>query len=366
MRLSCFIRPAINIAVTMMLGVSLAACNPASGEQKPEPMVRPVLVSPVHFAAETEPRTFVAAIRPRIEADQAFRVSGKVARRLVDTGAKVKAGEPIAKLDEADLKLQREQAEAELAASKRGLDQAVADEERSATLRKQGWTAQAVYDRARTALEEARSRNIRAQRASELTRNAFDYATLKADADGLVTATMIEPGQVVAAGQTAIRIARQSEKEAVVSLPETFAARAKEGKASLSLWAVPGRNFRAVLRELSPSADPVSRTFLARFSLPDADDAVSLGMSATLTITGGDARVARVPLSAIFNQGKGPSLWVVDDKGALTLTRVDVVRYEARDALVTSGVNEGANIVVLGVQKLDPGMRVRIVTDLTF
>jgi RND family efflux transporter MFP subunit len=324
-------------------------------------------VGQVHYVAETMPRTFVASIRSRIETDQAFRVPGKVARRLVETGQRVKAGAPLAQLDELDLRLQKQQADAEFAASRTALDQAQADQKRGAELLQKGWTAQSAYDRQRSAADEARGRHLRAERAVELAANALDYATLRADADGVVMATSVEPGQVVAAGQPAIRLARLSEKEAVVALPETFFAKAATSDAQLTLWSAPGKTYRAVLRELAPTADPATRTFAARFALPDADDAVGLGMSATLTLAPHDGeKTASVPLTALFDQGKGVALWTVDADGKLTLKPVSVRLYGEREAKLSGGVAEGESFVLLGVQKLDAGEKVSPIAQLAF
>ncbi len=351
-------------------GVAAAAFAQGGGGKAPAPADgrgRPVLVVAVRFAPEQPSRSFVATIKPRVEADQGFRVAGKVAARLVDVGRTVKAGDILAKLDETDLRLQKEQAEAEFAASRTALEQAEADERRGAQLREKGWTSQAVYDRQRAAAEEARGRNRRAQRALDLTTNALGYALLRADADGVVTAALVEPGQVVAAGQPAIRLAQTDETEASVALPESFVARARDGLASLSLWSDPGSAYKAQLRELSPVADPATRTFAARFSLPEADARLSLGMSATLTIAApSSTAVARVPASALFDQGKGPSLWIVGDDGAVVLKPVIVARYDSAQVLVASGVAEGERVVTLGVQKLDAGEKVRAISQLAF
>lgn len=360
--------PAFHRNLLSIMGLSLALAAPATADPvQADRALRPVLVAPIHYSTETDRRTFVAVIRPRVEADLGFRVAGKVARRLVDVGRVVKSGEPLAELDTTDLRLQKEQAEAELAASMRALEQAGLDEQRAASLNAQRVASNAQHDRARTALEESRSRNLRAQRAAELARNALDYAVLRADSDGVVSVTAIEPGQVVAAGQPAVRIARAGEREAAVAIPEAYVARVKQGVASLSLWSAPDRRYKATLRELSPAADPVARTFAARFTIEGADDAIALGMSATLAIAAVDqARLARVPLSALFNQGRGAALWTVAQDGALTLKRVAVARYDGRDALIAGGVEEGERIVVLGVQKLDPAVKVRPVTEIAY
>jgi RND family efflux transporter MFP subunit len=347
------------------MAFALAGCND-SVAQKVDP-ARPVLVATAHYEAETPERSFVGTVRPRIESDLGFRVPGKVAKRLVEVGQRVDVGQPLATLDEVDLKLQAEQAEAEQRAATGVLAQAAAAETRAKNLRVNGWTTDAQLDSAKAAADEARARLNRAERSVELTRNSLSYATLEADARGVVTATLVEPGQVVAAGQTAIRVARLAEKEAVVAIPETLVERAKTGSATVTLWSDPNKTYAAKLREISPSADPVTRTYLAKFSLPDANENVELGMTATLTLADpATERVARLPLSALFRQGGDPSLYVVDDKGEVTLKPVKVKSYESNDVVISGGVEEGAKVVALGVQKIDPSQRVRVVSSLSF
>jgi RND family efflux transporter MFP subunit len=348
-----------------LLAVVLVGCNDKVAEKSAPG--RPVLVAAVHYQAESPERSFVGTIKPRIETDMGFRVPGKVAKRLVDVGQTVDIGQPLATLDEVDLKLQAEQAQAEFSAATGVLAQAAASEQRAKDLRAKGWTTDAQMDQARAAADEARARLNRAERSVELTKNSLSYATLVADTRGVVTATLVDAGQVVASGQSAIRLARFAEKEAVVAIPETLLGRAKDGVASVTLWSEPGTKYAAKLREVAPSADPATRTFLAKFSLPDAGEKVSLGMTATLTLADpASERVARVPLSALFSQGGDPSLYVVDDAGEVTLKPVAVKAYESNDVVITSGVDEGAKVVLLGVQKLDPAQKVRVVSSLSF
>lgn len=354
------------LAGALFLPLALGACTEQQAKESEKG--RPVLVTTVHYESRSPERSFVGTIRPRIEADMGFRVPGKVAKRLVEVGQTVEVGQPLATLDEVDLKLQAEQAVAELTAATGVLAQASAAEGRAKDLRARGWSTDAQLDQAKAAADEARARLNRAQRSVELTNNSLSYATLEADSRGVVTASLIEPGQVVASGQTAIRVARSAEKEAVVAIPETMVNFAKQGAANVTLWSDPNKKYTAKLREIAPAADPATRTYLAKFSLPTADDAVSLGMTATLTLSDPETeRVARVPLSALFSQGEAPSLYVADAKtGDVSLKPVTVKAYESKDVLVTSGVEEGASVVALGVQKLDPAQKVRIVSSLAF
>src|ERR1700754_1201225 len=323
-----------------MLAVALVGCNEKVAE-KAAPG-RPVLVATVRYEAECPERSFVGTIKPRIETDMGFRVPGKVAKRLVEVGETVEVGQPLATLDEIDLRLQAEQAEAEFRAATGVLAQAGAAEQRAKDLRAKGWATDAQLDQAKAAADEARARLNRAERSVDLTKNSLSYATLEADTRGVVTATLIDAGQVVASGQTAIRVARFGEKEAAVAIPETLLGRAKDGVATVSLWSEPNRKYSAKLREVAPSADPATRTYLAKFSLPDASEKVSLGMTATLTLADpATERVARLPLSALFSEGGDPSLYVVDDAGDVALKPVQVKSYESNDVVISGGLDEG-------------------------
>lgn len=367
-----FVRSVLSSYYRLLTGIVLAfavialtGCNEQAA-QKTEPG-RPVLVATVHYEAETPERSFVGTIKPRIEADMGFRVAGKVAKRLVEVGQTVDVDQPLATLDEVDLKLQAEQAEAEFRAATGVLAQAAAAEQRAKDLKAKGWATDAALDSAKAAGDEARARLNRAERSVELTKNSLSYATLVADTRGVVTATMIEPGQVVAAGQASIRVARLGEKEAVVAIPETLLARARSGAATVTLWSDAKTTYAAKLREVAPQADPATRTYLAKFSLPDADDSVSLGMTATLTLADkATERVAKLPLSALYSQGGDPSLYIVDDKGEIALKPVKVKSYDSNCVVITDGVDEGAKVVALGVQKLDPSQKVRVVSSLSF
>src|SRR5215471_9370114 len=174
-----------------LVAVALAGCNDQVAE-KPAP-ARPVLVATAHYEAATPERSFVGTVRPRIESDLGFRVAGKVAKRLVEVGQTVDVGQPLATLDEVDLKLQAEQAMAELSAATGVLAQAAAAEQRAKDLRAKGWATDAQMDQARAAADEARARLNRAERSVDLTKNSLSYATLVADTRGIVTATLIEP-----------------------------------------------------------------------------------------------------------------------------------------------------------------------------
>lgn len=346
------------------VALALAGCNAATQAKRETPS-RPVLVAQIHYAPLVAAAALPAAVKPRIEVDLGFRVGGKIKQRLVDRGAVVKAGDALALLDETDLVLQLEQAEADRAAAKAALDQAAAEASRVSALHGQGWSAASDFDRAKSANDQAQAALDRAERAVTLAKNALDYATLRADADGVVSAIDAEPGQVVAVGAPVLRLAHLDSVEVDVAVPETLLARVRADDAAVEFWALPGVKVRAHLRELSPVADAATRTYDARFALEDAPKSVTLGMSATLSLTPAGQQVAAAPLAAVLDEGRGPSVWVVDPgTGVATSKSVTLAGADAAKAFIASGVNEGDQIVALGAQKIVAGETLHVIADL--
>jgi RND family efflux transporter MFP subunit len=362
------VRPPVVIAAiaALLVGTGLAAMPErlSAADAKPtESLARAVVVQAVHFAPRIEPRTLVGTIRPRTESDLGFRIPGKIVARLVQQGDRVVAGQPLARLDPTDVDLQLEQARAEWTAAQQALATSEAQDRRTIELRKNGWTTDAILDRQLAATAEARSRVERARRAVDLVENQVGYTTLIAEADGIITATPAEVGQVVAAGIPVVRMARAGEHEAVVAVPEVMMERARASLASVSLWSNPNVSYPATLREMAAAADPATRTFQARFALQKSDPAVGIGMTATVTLTAPDpAPVARLPVSALFAEGAGPAMFVINSAaGTAELRPVTLAGYDGRDVLVSTGLANGDLVVALGVHKLDPGQKVRIV-----
>jgi RND family efflux transporter MFP subunit len=344
----------------LALLVVLAGCD---AQTAPAPKAgRPVQVQAVSFDSETMSRDFVGVVRARYESDLSFRVAGKVIARSVNVGDHVRAGDVIAELDPQDLQLQAQSAEAEFTAATSNLAQAAADLKRFTKLKERGFASNADFDRKKAANDEAEGRMERARHSLDLARNQLAYAKLEADADGVITATLAEPGQVVAIGQGVVRLARDGAKEALVALPETWLDEARKSKATVRLWTDRDKSFAAHLRELSPQADAATRTYAARFDIEDADNSVAFGMTTTVTLSrASDERAARLPLSAILNRGKGPAVFLVDASDTLELRPVTVASFTEDAAVVTSGISDGDKIVTLGVQKLEAGARVRVV-----
>jgi len=327
-----------------------------------EAVVRPARVLEIAYATQARSLVLAGTVVPRIETTLGFRVPGKIVQRSVDVGTVVKPGDLIAQLDPADHRLAVDNARAALASAEADHIRARADHERYQQLRGgAAFTPQTLEQRQMLAATTlARADQARSQLTSA--ENNLAYTELRADTGGVVTAVQAEVGQVMSQGQGVVRVARTDELEIVVGVPEHRLKVVRESAAAgFELWSDPGKRHAAKLRELSPSADPTSRTYPARFSIVDPPEFIGLGMTATLSFERPDTTpVAEVPLAAIFQQGTRPAVWVVDKAtGAVELRPVIVARWRNDTAAILSGVKDGELIATAGVHKLEAGQKVK-------
>lgn len=311
-------------------------------------------------------------VQARYETDLAFRVSGKIAVRLVDVGSRVVAGDALFKLELDDYELELESAAAELASAEATYKQSVADEARMRTLKASRSVSEDEYDQALARSEVAVARRTAAARSLELARNRLKYTILQAPADGVVTSIMAERGQVVAEGRSVVKLTQGDELEVAIGVPERLIEGLAESAAHITYWSQPGVSTQTKLRELSPTADPITRTYEARFTILDAPRELQLGMSATLHLNNpnGIDGIA-VPPSAIAGRSEAlvgvggvssqsPIVWkVLNDEGQIGAVPVEVVSYGQNEVIVRGDLNEGDRIVSAGVHRLDSGVTIR-------
>ncbi len=330
----------------LTLLIAMVACGekapPAEKIDTGPKLVKALKVGAGETASE---EVYSGEVRARIETLLGFRVGGKIVERLVDVGARVNAGQVLARLDSADQQLTATQAEANRAL-------AAAELKRTQDLRQKNFISQAALDVKETAATAAAAQ-------ATLAKNQAAYTTLIADAAGVVSAVLAEPGQVIGAGQAVFRLARDGEREVAFAIPESRLAGLKVGADStVSLWS--GKTYRGVLRELAPAADPATRTFAARVKIVDADDTAALGMTATVRFAREGAAELIVPLAAILQQGDKPAVWVIAADGLVRQQPIDVARYGDAGAVVAAGLSGGETIVAAGAFKLSNGERVRV------
>jgi membrane fusion protein, multidrug efflux system len=367
------------VATALVLAASvLTGC---AKHEAAAPAPRPALAYKIKAGAGSETEVYPGEIRARIEADHAFRVGGKIAQRLVDAGAIVKKGQPLARLDPQDVRLAADSARAQVAAQKTEAEFAGAELKRFNDLFAKGFVSQSALDQKINVANAARAR-LDAQRAqANVSINQAGYATLLAETDGVVTQVMAEAGQVVAAGQAVMKIANPKDKELVITIPESklgeFRTASKSDLAALkvALWSQPGKYYSAKIREIAGSADQVTRTYLAKLALQAPDESVQLGMTAYAVFgNSNDADTLAVPLSALYvkvnSTGNTTGVWQIAADGKVALKSVTVLQYRETSAFIKPDAANAANtikagdlIVAAGVHKLREGEIVKPITD---
>ena len=345
------------------LAALLAACTP---NPPPPEALRPVRTAEIRYDAAREANRYVGTVHARHEADQAFRVGGKVVQRKVDVGQIVREGDVLAVLDDTDYRLAAEAAQQQLAAAITQARQAESDRQRLGALRVDGSVSDADDEKAESGAATAGATAEAEARKLELARNRLKYTVLRASRSGVVASVKFEVGQVVAEGLPIVSIAAEGEPEIVVDVPEDHLAAFGSAKFKASLASAPGEMFEVALREMSPQAVPQTRTFRARLK-PVAPRRLPLGATATLVVEwpAAQATVAAIPAAAITQSNGQPALWAVRRAAAaeaspsVELVPVAVHGYRNDEALV-SGLPAGTLVVTAGVQKMAPGLHVAV------
>ena len=361
-------RPSVALGRWPWLASALVVLLLAKGCQReqPDPRQLPPLVRITQVTAPTaDDREFTGVVTARIQSDLGFRVPGKIVERMVDAGRQVVRGQPLMRIDTANLQLATAARLGVVNAARARSVQAAAEEQRFRRLRATGAVSALAYEQTKMAADAAAADLNAAIAQANLARNEATYATLHADADGTVVETMGEPGQVVAAGQPVVRLARAGPREATVELPETV--RPAIGTIARALvYGSETRPATATLRQLSDAANPVTRTFEARLVL-DGDAARTVPLGSTVKILLPDDRprgTVEVPLGAIADNGKGPGVWIIGaESGGIAVVAwrpVVVTMIGDETASLRAGLNTGERFVALGAHLLHAGDKVRL------
>ncbi|MBR0815908.1 efflux RND transporter periplasmic adaptor subunit [Bradyrhizobium diazoefficiens] len=343
------------VATFIALAIPSHEASAVVDSRQEAPMVRLVTAARVSGSE----RGFTGTIGARVESNLGFRVAGKIVERLVNVGEQVKSGQPLMRIDETDLRLAVTAKRNAVAAARAVVVQTDADERRYANLVSDGWTSKQRYEQAKAASDTAKAQLAAAEADAEVAENQATYSVLVADANGTVTQTLGEPGQVVAAGQAVVRLAQSGPREAVVALPETIRP-AIGSLADASLYGSDGRRHTAHLRQLSDSADPQTRTYEARYVLDGEAAAAPLGATVTIRLASQDHQPeVQVPLGAVLDDGRTTGVWVFDSAtSTVRLQPVKLLRVTSETAVI-SGSKSGDQIVSLGAHLLHEGARVR-------
>ena len=330
----------------LTLVLALAGCKPEDVPAQP-PLIRTLVVDPQPIS---EDRHAIGEVKPRYESDLSFRVAGKVLTRLVDVGAPVKKGDTLATLDTQDYQNRLRSGEADVASVAAELVEAQGTEGRQAKLLKGGWTP--------------RHRSLAAATANrDLIRDQLNYTELKAEFDGVITAVGAEAGQNVNAGQMVVKLARPDDKDGVFNIAETAFTDVSDAHPVVIVWPLtnPDLTVEGVVREVSPVADPATRTYSVKVTLKDPPPQLRFGMSIAGRLKGSSTLAVALPLAALFEKDGSPAVWLFDRQSeSLSLRPVTVARYEANTAIIADGLAQGDIVVTAGVNTLTVGQKVRL------
>ena len=348
-------------SVAVLAVVALAACSQPHVATEDVRPVRTLTVSPRATSGVAE---FSGEVRPRIETRAGFQVAGRMTQRLVEVGQAVKQGHVLATVDPQDYRLAVEASEAARTSAQVDRDQQRADYKRFEDLQAKGFISQAELDRRKASLDAAEARYAQTAANARVTGNQAAYAVLRAPHDAVVTAIDAEVGQVVSAGQSVVRLAQTGEKEVVIGIPEQQLALLREASdISVRLWAG-GAPIKGRLREVSPVADPATRTFPARIALVNPPPTVALGMTASVAFAIPLPQpVITVPLQALLVEGGATHAWRYDPaSNTVQRTRVRVGNVAGNEVVIAEGLEAGDVVVTAGAHQLKEGQKVRLLS----
>ncbi len=339
----------------------LAACQPPEQPQVDE--IRPVRTVTIEKKDRAETTSLTGQVAAEEEVNLAFRVTGRMIERNANVGDRVTPGQVVARLESVTARNALTAARADLAGFEAQLADARLEFDRQRRLFEQRVAARAVFERATKARDTAQARVVAARAQLDTAREQLSYNDLVADAGGSVTARGAEPGEVVAAGQMVLRVARKGGRDAVFDVPARLieAARGMDPEVTVTLTSDPSVQTVGRAREISPQADPITRTFEVKVGLTDPPEAMRLGSTVTGTISLGSGQAITIPASALTSTNGSPAVWIVDpNDNTVSLQNIELESFGIAEVTVAEGLAPDDIVVIAGAQALRPGQKVRL------
>ena len=358
--------------VALGAAFALAGCHGGKVASAPPTVVVALPVHPDAGSAGGAPVRYPVEVAARYSNPMSFRVPGKLIERRVRIGDAVRKGELVARLDPIDAQKQVVSAKAALDAAEHRLVFAKQQLDRDNAQAQQNLIATNQLEQTQDAFIAAQSGRDQAAAQWVVARNNLEYNSLVADHDGVITSEDADTGQVVAAGQAVYGLAWSGDTDVTLDAAASDLTRLAIGQsATVTFPALPGKSFDARVREITPSADPQSRTYRVKLTLSQPGPFVRLGMTGEATLqpptlpAGGAAAVSfNVPSTAIFHQGSSPAVWVLGANNQLELRPVTVRSYSDHSTIIGSGLKDGDVVVLAGVHTVYAGEHVTPVRPL--
>lgn len=342
----------------LLVSLVLSGCSRTATTKEDVPLVRS---ESVKINSSAQNANYPGEVRGRYETQLAFQVSGKIIKRNVDLGSRVNPGDVLMEIDGKDIVQTVNISSAQVSSAESQLQLAGANLERYRILFEQGAISRAQLDQYQSTYEVAQAAVRQSSAQYTQGTNQLGYSTLVADSGGIVSSINAEAGQVVSSGQAVVTLVKEGEREIEISVPENRVDEIRKAKQiQVTFWALQNVVVQGQVREISPIADKVSRTYKVRISLPNPPTGINLGMTANVNIAGnGGQQGTYIPLAAVIQTGDTPNVWVITNE-TVTLRPIKVGAFGDNKVQVLEGLQDGDIIVTAGVQKLHDGQKVRI------
>lgn len=349
-----------SIAIFMVC-LMAAGCGSAPTASVEGPLVRSetIKLNPALSSA-----TYAGEVRGRYETPLGFQVSGKIINRYVELGSRVNPGDVLMEIDAKDIQQNVNITAAQVYSAEAQLKLAENNLNRYEQLYEQGAISRAQLDQYQTAYAAAQAAVRQTNAQNTQSSNQLGYSALIATDSGVVSSINAEAGQVVSAGQPMLTLVRDGEKEVEINVPENRVEELKKAQTlEVNFWALANTVVQGKIREVSPMADKVSRTYKVRITLINPPQDLQLGMTASVKVNvSTNQGTLLIPLSAIYQTGDQPGVWVVNN-GIVNLTPIKVGALGNEKVEVLEGLQDGQIIVTAGVHKLREGQTVRLAGD---
>ena len=333
-------------------GDSDAGLAAAAGEEEKEAGKAAI---PVEVAAVARDDIYAvysgtAALEAFAEAEVVAKVGGEIREVVAEEGETVQRGEVLARLDGDRLRLELEQARANLAKAEQ-------EYQRNTELHEKGLLAAGAFENLKFELDALRA-------AWRLAQLEYSYTEIRAPIDGVVSQRLVKVGNTIPANTPMFRVTDLEPIVSYLHVPEKEFGKIEQGQpVFITIDALPGERFRGVVERISPVVDAGTGTFKVTVEVDEEGTALKPGMFGRLDIVY-DSRPARllVPRPAVVETESGPAVYVVRD-GMVERRPVQTgIAWQNRMEIV-SGVEEREQVVVVGQSGLRDGARVKVVAD---
>lgn len=347
------------MALVLVMPLLVACKQEAEGPPAAPRQVRTLVITERDGATSVN---LTGRIEAEDEVPLAFRIGGRLLENNGKLGERMQRGDLVARLESQNEENQLRAATAALAAAQAQYNQASGHYDRQRTLFRQGWATRATYETAEKGKKTAAAQVDAAEAQLSAAEDLLGFTELRADQDGVFTTVGPGTGEVVQPGQMIVRVARQDGRDAVFDVPaQVIRSAPSDPDIMVALAEDPAVKVRGRVREVSPQADPVTRTFKVKVTLEDPPEAMRLGATVNGTMTTTQDAVIEVPASALTRSEQQPAVWVVDPANlTVALRPVEVKRFGEYLVAIAEGLKAGDVVVTAGVQALHPGQQVRL------